>query len=294
MKKVHQAPLNVEQQIENLKELGLIIEDEQEAKDFLHDVSYFRLIKAYGYGLKEKNSNYNEGVTFAQIKSLYLFNAKLRHLLFAELEKIEVNLRCRLANYFSCKYGVLGYKDSSNFRDPEYHTKFLNDIELEIRRNGKAAFVKNFRENYEGGELPFYALLELFSFGTLSKFFKNMKNEDKKAIAQTYGINYIYLESWFEHFAFVRNICAHYGRLYNSNLTVTPKLYRRYEEKNISNLRLFATLTCLRELLHNDDHWNKFIVELSLLIEDHKFVNPALMGFPSEQWERILMKEKAE
>ncbi len=28
-----------------------------------------------------------------------------------------------------------------------------------------------------------YALVELFSFGTLSKFFKNMKNEDKKAVA---------------------------------------------------------------------------------------------------------------
>ena len=33
-----------------------------------------------------------------------------------------------------------------------------------------------------------YALVELFSFGTLSKFFKNMKNEDKKAVASIYGI----------------------------------------------------------------------------------------------------------
>lgn len=36
----------------------------------------------------------------------------LRHLLFTQIEKVEVNLRCRVANYFSCTYGVPGYKDA--------------------------------------------------------------------------------------------------------------------------------------------------------------------------------------
>ena len=286
MLKKHQEPLDVLQQIENLKNLGLKIDDEEKAIEFLNNVSYFRLIKAFG--IKEKNSNFPEGITFDNIKGLYIFNAKLRHLLFAQLEKVEVNLRCRIANYFSCKYGIFGYKDANNFKMPEYHAKFLNDIETEINRNKKAAFVRNFQDNYDGGDLPFYALVELFSFGTLSKFFKNMKNSDKKEIAKSYGVGYTYLESWFEHLAFVRNICAHYGRLYNSNLSISPILYKQYTDLGVSSLRVFASLVCLKHLLPNDKHWNNFIVKVSLLIDDFPCVNKDYLGFPNLEWEKLL------
>ena len=134
MLKQHQPPMNVEQQIENLKSLNCSIENEEKAQDFLNNVSYFRLIKGFGFSLKEKNSNYTDGVTFEQIKGLYLFNAKFRHLLFPEIEKVEINLRCRIANHFCCKYGVLGYKDSTNFQNTEHHQKCLEDIEAEIHK----------------------------------------------------------------------------------------------------------------------------------------------------------------
>ena len=288
MGKEHQPPMNVKEQIENLKSLGLIIKDEKSAIAFLDNVSYFRLIKAYGFGLKEKNACYNNGVTFEQIKGLYLFNAKFRHLLFPEIEKVEVNLRCRLANYFSCTYGVLGYLQAENFRVPKYHEKFLSEIKTELHRNGKSAFVRNFQNNYDGGKLPFYALVELFSFGMLSKFFKNMKNQDKKAIGQMYGVAYPYLESWFEHLAFVRNICAHYGRLYNNNLTITPNLYKHYTDKGISNLRIYATLICLKHLLPNNAHWERFVGSIGLLLDDFPCVKTELMGFP-ENWADYLI-----
>ena len=115
---------------------------------------------------------------------------------------------------------------------------FLKDIEEEIRRNSKSPFVKNFRTNYKDGKIPMYALVELFSFGTLSKFFKNMKNPDKKAIASTYNVGYTYFESWIESIAFVRNLCAHYGRLYNAKLAKTPILYKQYVRQGIGNIRI--------------------------------------------------------
>lgn len=91
------------------------------------------------------------------------------------------------------------------------HKTFIEDIKEEVGRNSKAPFVRNFRDNYEGGELPIYALVEVFSFGTLSKFYKNMKNVDKKVVAKSFGIGYTYLESWLESISYVHNICAHYG-----------------------------------------------------------------------------------
>ena len=214
-RKEHQEPLDVDKQVENLINVGLVVEDEEYAKAFLNDVSYFRAIKAFSLGLKPKNGRYNEGVTFNQIVDLYKFNCRFRQLLFAMVERVEINLRCRVANHFAHKYGVLGYENPDNFAKVEYHANFISEIKFEIKRNRNSPFVKNFNENYVGGKIPMYALVELFSFGTLSKFFKNMKNEDKKAVASTYGVPYTYFESWSESISYVRNICAHYGRLYN-------------------------------------------------------------------------------
>ena len=284
--KEHQPPLDVDAQIENLKNLGLVIGDEDSAKSFLNDVSYFRFIKAYSLGWKPKNSNYQEGTTFDMLKELYLFNSNFRQLLFPLIERVEVNLRCRMANYFCVKYGVLGYLDAANFANKQYHDEFLDDMDIEAERNAKAPFVKNFRQNYVDGTMPLYALVELFSFGTLSKFYKNMKNEDKKAVAKTYGVGYTYFESWIESIAFVRNICAHYGRLYNVNLSKSPMLYKQYQ--GISNLRIYAILLCLKNLLPNDLHWIQFVDTLELLIEKYPSVQIQLMGFP-ENWKELLM-----
>lgn len=131
--KEQQSPLTVDEQIENLKSLKLEIPDEKFAREFLNDVSYFRFIKAYSLGLKPKNGNYYEGVAFDKLVELYRFNSNLRALLFPLVERVEINLRCRISNYFCTKYGVLGYKDKNNFA--LYPDKFAQDIEREINRN---------------------------------------------------------------------------------------------------------------------------------------------------------------
>lgn len=283
----HQSPLTIDEQVENLKSLGLIIGDEEYAKRILNDISYFRLIKAYSLNLKPKNGKYYNGITFERIVELYFFNANFRQILFSEIEKIEINVRCRLANYFAQKYGVLGYLDAKNFEKCQYHQIFLNDIEEEKYRNSKAPFVRNFQQNYEGGELPIYALVEIFSFGTLSKFYKNMLSIDKKALATTFGVGYTYLESWLESISYVRNICAHYGRLYNAKLSKTPMLYKEYSKVGIGNNRIFGVLLCLKHLLKTDTHWRVFVDKLEILFEKYENVDICKMGFP-ENWKELL------
>ena len=266
----------------------MIVNDEEYAKRILNDISYFRLVKAYSLNLKPKNGNYDGKITFQQLVDLYLFNANFRQIIFPEIEKIEINVRCRVANYFAEKYGVLGYLDAENFANEEYHTEFLNDIQEEIRRNAKALFVRNFRENYEGGELPIYALVEIFSFGTLSKFYKNMHNKDKKAIAQMFGVGYTYFESWLESISYVRNICAHYGRLYNAKLSKAPMLYKEYTQIKIRNYTIYAVLLCMKHLLKNDTHWNLFVDNIELLFNKYDNVQIKTMGFPTN-WKELLL-----
>ena len=285
--KQHQPPMTIDEQVENLKSIGLIVDDEEYAKKILNDISYFRLVKAYSLNLKPKNGCYDKQTTFKEIVDLYLFNANFRQIIFPEIEKVEINVRCRVANFFAEQYGVFGYLQAENFADENYHAQFLKDINEEIGRNSKAPFVRNFRENYEGGNLPIYALVEVFSFGTLSKFYKNMLNKDKKAIAKSFGVGYTYFESWLESISYVRNICAHYGRIYNAKLSKTPILYKEYTQVGIGNNRIYGVLLCLKHLLKNDVHWNLFVDKIELLFDKYQYVKISTMGFP-ENWRELL------
>ena len=136
MKKSHQAPIDINQQIENLISLGLEIEDGTHAKNVLNRVSYYRLIKAYSITLKE-DGRYIEGTTFKNIVDLYLFDMELRHILFPLIEHIEVYLRSITTNYFSLKYGNFGYKDIENYKKKNYQISTLKELEKEINRSSK-------------------------------------------------------------------------------------------------------------------------------------------------------------
>lgn len=287
MSKKQQRPLTVPEQIENLKQLNLQIDNESFAAQFLNHVSYFRFIKAYSLGLKPRNGCYSDSVTFEHLVDLYKFNTEFRQLLFPQIEKIEVTLRCRLSNYFCVTYGVLGYQDPQNFSSSVFHHSFMQEAQNEIKRNRRAPFIKNFQENYEDGVIPFYALVEIFSFGTLSKFFKNLKNPDKKAIASTYQVAFPYLESWIESISYVRNICAHYGRLYNTKLTKKPKIYKEDQVLGVSNERIFGVLCCMKHLLSEDASWGKFLYDMATLFQNHPKTDIKTMGFP-QNWKDIL------
>ena len=147
--------------------------------------------------------------------------------------------------------------------------------------------MRNFKTNYAGGNLAIYALVEVFSFGTLSKFYKNMKNADKKEVAKSFGIGYTYLESWLESISYVRNVCAHYGRLYNAKLSKTPILYKEYTQAGIGNNRMFGVLLCMKQILKNDKHWNLYVDQIELLIDKYEKVDVKTMGFPDD-WKKLL------
>lgn len=114
-----------------------------------------------------------------------------------------------------------------------------------------------------------------------------MKNVDKKVVAKSFGIGYTYLESWLESISYVRNICAHYGRLYNAKLSKTPILYKEYSQAGIGNNRIFGVLLCMKQILKSDRHWNLYVDQIELLIDKYEKVDVKTMGFP-ENWKELL------
>ena len=286
MKKIYQEPISIENQVKNLIDLGLLVEDKTYAKKILGRISYYRLIKAYSITLK-KDGRYISGISFEDIVSLYKFDRELRQLIFEIIEHIEVSLRAVITNYFSLKYGNFGYKDLSNVgKYKNRYKEALNDLERETKRNRRSPYIKNFKDNYEGGEIPLYAVIEVASFGTLSKMYKNMKNEDKSKIAKVFHTDYHYFESWIENFAYIRNICAHYGRLYGAKLTKSPKLYKEYLKNNISNNTIFATLVNLK-IVSEEENYKNFYHDLIALIARYENIELRHVGF-IENWKELL------
>ncbi len=280
-----QAPMSIDEQINNLLELGLKIDDVEHAKKILKEISYYRLIKAYSITLK-KDGRYIEGVKLTDIIDLYNFNKELRILIFQLVEYIEISLRANISNHLSLKYGSIDYTNPSNYDNPTRQIKVINKIKKQIKRNSKSPFIKNFLENYDCGEIPFYAAVEVITFGTLSKFYKNMKEEDKIIIASYYNIKRSYFESFIENFSYLRNICAHYGRLYNVKILKSPKLYRKYKKQNISNNTLFASILSLK-IVSNPDIYDNFYSKFLNLLNKYKIVNVKDMGFP-DNWMTLL------
>ena len=275
-----------EQQIEIFRNRNLIIEDEEEAINFLKRVNYYRFT-GYTLTLKE-NDRFFDGITFSHIQRLYEFDKKFRCLLLEVLEDIEISFRTHIAYHHAHKYGPLGYLESENFENRIHHESFLVELRKSIKRRKDELFIRHYRRNYQN-KYPIWVALETVSMGCLSKLFANLKKEDKRLISNNYyDVKYIYIESWFHSLSYVRNICAHYSRIYNKRLAITPRLHRRVRRTLRSNDRIFAVIMVMKKLCLNETQWDNFVRKLSNLIETYNdIVDLEEIGFP-DNWEEIL------
>lgn len=282
-------PLSYEEQISLLRSRGLLITDDVFAEKILSHVNYYRL-SAYSLGLRN-NDVFNENITLDSIYELYQFDATFRYMLFELIEMIEITFRTKIAYHLAFKYDSLAYLNSDIFENELFHSRFLEDFEKEKNRQRDTAFVKHHIYKYSS-RMPIWVATELFSFGMLSKFYSNMKDEDKKAIVASlddgqnqYPVDTEYLKSWLLCLVNLRNICAHYGRIYNRNLNGVPKLHR--EHSNINRSKVFAALIVIKRLMYDKSKWEMFVINLMALLEEYTVVNLKFLGFP-DNWEEIL------
>jgi abortive infection bacteriophage resistance protein len=275
----------IDEQLEIFKSRGLIVEDEAWAKGILKRVSYYRLT-AYALSLKTDDV-FHGGVTFKQIYRLYDFDLKLRLLLMEIIEVVEVSMRTHIALVLANKYDGMGYTDSGNFDDATKHAKFIADLD-QLLKQSKDVFVKHYFYKYDG-EFPIWVINEVMTFGMLSKLFKNMTKQDKNELGREYyaGVHGAYLESWLHALNNLRNICAHYGRTYNRNFPIPPKLFARDQKVIPDNYKVYTTVFVVKYMINDKTYWNSWVERLRTLIEEYTEVDKALIGFP-ENWYYLL------
>lgn len=279
--------LTFEEQLQIIEDKGFKISDKKECLNFLKRVNYYN-ISAYFIPFKNKDGSYKQDIDFKHIYKMYEFDRKIRSLIFSIIEEIELFLRIQLSYYFASHYGALGYMKIENYNKYHKHDCFSKKIQKEcIVKNINNPIILHHNEKYDG-KIPIWVVVEFFSIGMLSKFYSDMKTQDKKLISkEIFNTGFHYLETWLKCLTILRNKCAHYSRLYNTRFIVRPKLNLDFYKKPY----LFEQIVVLKELYIDVSNWNNnFMIKVVDLIKEYEnYINLKDIGFP-ENWKEILTK----
>lgn len=211
-------PLSIHDIIQMLKiNRGLVIADENAAERQLSIIGYFRLANYMRPMESDKvNHIFKPGSTFENALDLYYFDKELRALIFTAIQSAEVGIRAQISHPISMKHGAFWYLDPSLCQNQWRFTDNMNNIQKEVNRS-KEDFIKDHFVKYPGTDLPAWKVIEILSFGTLSKTFSNLNDTSlKKTIARSVGLpQHKILESWLQALAGLRNCVAHHSRVWN-------------------------------------------------------------------------------
>ena len=296
----HKAPLSLDEQVARLKERGLVFDNEDEAKAYLFNISYYRL-RAYTYPFQDNTDGsehlfIRKGIHFKDIIDLYCFDRRLRSLIFNAIEKIEVSVRTKIIQvYAESTNDSHWYLDETLYRFPI--DDLLHHIESDVNRSNED-FIKHYREKYEEPPMPpSWMALEVVSFATLSRLFQALKSDyRKRAITEQFGLRKVdILENWLHAISNLRNCCAHHSRVWNRRFMVSVTLpyntsHPFIDRNSISEIRtnkLFAVLSCIAyilDIISPGSDFKKHIKEL--LKSDCKLLNLRDMGFPNN-WKAL-------
>lgn len=287
------GPLTVQEQIEQLIQRGMLIPDVALAKQYLANVSYYRLA-GYWWPMQANNSTheFKPGSTFTNVIALYEFDRELRILIFDVIERIEIALRTRLIYHLSHEVDPWWFQNLELFANSGDIVKTLASVNSELSRS-RDAFIVEHRDKYKKDTRfpPAWKTLEVVSFGNLSKMYGNLKPgiKAKDLIAAEFGtVNHTFLPSWLQTIAQIRNICAHHGRLWNKNLPGRPKLLPKPPNPWLGHVpplrdhnKLYIHVCCMGYLLHVISPGNSLSIRMAALLTKYPTVDLNALGFPA-------------
>jgi abortive infection bacteriophage resistance protein len=263
--------LSFADQVQLLKNRGLVVTDDRRAARHLERIGYYRL-KSYwfpfrvstpgqlpnGRSINVPGQAFRAGTKFEYGVELYVFDKKLRLLMLDAIERVEVALRVDLAH-------TLGR------RDPWAHRKralldqaikagdyqsWLSRADQDEKRS-RLDWVQEYRRTYPG-RLPIFMAVETWDFGTLTKLYQMSHQQDRTTISAKYGVpGSGMFASWLRTLNGVRNICAHHARLWNHPLVNQPSVPKPSEVADVAHLsnytasqtRLYAAAAVCQQLM---------------------------------------------
>lgn len=324
------------QQVNILRKKGMIV-PQGYGVEVLKRENYYNIINGYKDlfidvpKTQTTSEKYKAGTQFDEIVALYKFDCELKSIFLKRLLRIENEIKSLIAYNFSEEYAYNNNCSITNTNCFKMNTNCYTNIEnfslipvgresLEKRLSGvidliaslhkatakalskPSSAVKHYMEEY--GYVPLWVLMEVVTFGTVSFFYRYMKQKDKQKISSVYKISDNEMEIILKNLSLVRNLCAHDERLYNFRLKQPIKVMPIHRALAIpidsrsgnpicGRKDLFSILISFK-ILRNQDDMDDIVDELKEIISQLTAqlktinINDVLdkMGFPSN-WDNI-------
>ena len=317
MEVFNKPPLTYEKQVELLLSRGLIVTDRKRAERHLANISYYRL-SAYMLPYKKKENGiiidaFKEGTTWDDIYDLYVFDRKLRLLVFDAIERLEVAIRTQIIYQLSHNYGSHWQDNAHIFIPPrevtlrdgrkitiDVYREIQSHIKEQLHSNRAEVFIQHYHNKYDTPENPpSWMSVEIMYFNHLSKICTGLKNRaDINGIASYFALPPKTFCSWLHTMNYVRNICAHHSRLWNRDLNIVPEklsfskhlvwISNPETAKRSKNYYFFCMINYMLQVANPT---SQFKTKLKELLEEYKnVISLDSMGFP-QGWDKEKMWE---
>lgn len=271
------TPATIEEQIQILLDLWFSITDENQAKKYLKHIWFYRFSHYFNYFLE--NHNWEEK-SFDNILKYYIFDRKLKLILSDIIERIEVSLKANIINTLS-----LEYNDSYFFINEEIYfnnESFIKSIEWFEKEKSKNKSISNI----ELSGIESWKLFQWLTFWSTVFFYWSLSTKNKKLVANNYNFKEKTLYSWLLWLTDIRNICAHYDKLWWIKLTRAllfehPKL----KKLNIETNSIFAYVLVMHIFVKEIKIDSHFLDKIETLFneDEYKTINKEKMWF-KEDW----------
>ncbi len=298
----------LDEQLAILRGKNLIINDEDAARNVLFRENYFflsgyRHLFMQGY----KDNKFLPGTKFEEVYATFVFDRKLRNMMFKYILVIENNIKSIISYQLSKRYGYkeADYLNESNFDQTGLKAKQVHDVISKIKRqvriNGKQhTATQHYINNY--GYIPMWVLVKVLSMGIVAEFFSILKNDDQKSINDFYRLDSDTLIIYLSLLSNYRNLCAHEEIFYDYRPQKTVPNTRFHKMLNITTTEgeydfgkndLFSLIIIFKQMLDKNEFkelLNEIDYEIQIL--DGKVDTVPLgdilnkMGFPTN-WKDI-------
>lgn len=300
---------NLDEQIEILREKGLVINDVDKAKEILFRENYFFLSGYRGLFMKNyADRKFINGTKFEELYAMFVFDRNMRNIMFKNILIIENNIKSIISYQLSKKYGFKEkeYLNPKNFTQDSMKVRqvkdVLNKMKRQVRVNVKQhSATLHYISNY--GYIPLWVLVKVLSLGIISELYCILKPDDQFKIADIYGLDVHTLEVYLSLLANFRNLCAHEDILFDHRTQrVIPddliherlNIPKENDEYIYGKRDLFAIVIIMHYMLSHDEYHdfiNEIQYEINLL--DGRVDTVPLstllnkIGFP-ENWRELL------
>lgn len=273
-----------EEQIEIIKNRGLIVEDEEYAKEQLALYNYYNIINGYKdlfvINNATENERFIENVRFEELLQLYTFDIKTKQLFLEQILRIESVLKSTIAYVFAKNHpdGDILNKNNYNVNFKKvkangeliFNTdKVINELGdcIESQLKHKNDMIRHYKETY--GQIPMWVAVNIFMLGLTSELFSIMTPKDQSDVCKQLSkllqieIFPTDLIAYFNQLVYARNICAHNQRFYD----IKTKCHLSTNSKFMVELNLtkqpdkiFSILVIIRNLSKKEE-FNQFFIK---------------------------------